>query len=125
MLRGPRDVGNGLDRDAIVVSLKGRTQNRQLLMRLQSSEAFVGFDHAGRDPSQGHTGIPPAFDVARDAANGAHHDVGTGERSTKLLRQLQPDDSQDFVEAFEDAGRYAGPLLVESTREIADQFFSL
>src|SRR4029077_21256281 len=30
-----------------------------------------------------------------------------------------------FVEAFEDAGRDAGPLLVESTREIADQFFSL
>src|SRR6202521_4054847 len=128
MLRGPRDVGNGLDRHAIVVSSKGRTQNRQLLMRLQSSEALVGLDHAGRDPSQGHTGIPPAFDVARDAANGAHHvlgDVGTGERSTKLLRQLQPDDSQDFVEAFEDAGRYAGPFLVESTREIADQFFSL
>src|SRR3954467_7795967 len=41
------------------------------------------------------------------------------------LRQLQPDDSQDFVEAFEDAGRDAGPLLVEATREIADQFFSL
>src|SRR3982074_1471440 len=128
MLRGPRDVGNGLDCHAIVVSLQGRTQNRQLLMRLQSSEALVGLDHAGRDPSQGHTGIPPAFDVARDAANGAHHvlgDVGTGERSTKLLRQLQPDDSQDFVEAFEDAGRYAGPFLVESTREITDQFFSL
>lgn len=123
MLRGPRDVGNGLDRHAIVVSLEGRTQNRQLLMRLQSSEALVGLDHAGRDP-----GISLAFDVARDAANGAHHvlgDVGTGERSTKLLRQLQPDDSQDFVEAFEDAGRYAGPLLAEATREIADQFFSL
>jgi len=128
MLRGPRDVGNGLDRHAIVVSLKGCTQNRQLLMRLQSSEALVGLDHASRDPSQGHPDIPPAFDVARDAANGAHHvlrDVGTGERSTQLLRQLQPDDSQDFVEAFDDAGRYAGPLLVESTREIADQFFSL
>ncbi len=128
MLRGPRDVGNGLDRHAIAMSLKGRMQNRQLLMRLQSSEALVGLDHAGRDPSQGHTGIPPAFDVARDAANGAHHvlgDVGTSERSTKLLWQLHPDDSEDFVEAFEDAGRYAGPLLVESTREIADQFFSL
>lgn len=64
--------------------------------------------------------------TARGAANGAHHvlgDVGAGERSTKFLRQLQPDYSQDFVEAFEDAGRYAGPLLVESTREIADQFF--
>ena len=71
MLRGPRDVGNGLDRHAIVVRVKGRTQNRQLLMRLQSSEALVGLDHAGRDPSQGHTGIPPAFDVARDPANGA------------------------------------------------------
>lgn len=121
-------MGNGLDRHAIVVSLKGRTQNRQLLMRLQSSEALVGLDHAGRAPSQRHTGIPPAFNVARDAANGAHHvlgDVGTGERSTKLLRQLQADDSQDFVEAFEDARRYTGPLLVGSTREIANQFFSL
>jgi len=28
--------------------------------------------------------------------------------------QLQPDDSQDFVEAFEHAGRYAGPVLVEA-----------
>jgi hypothetical protein len=87
------------------------------------AEALVGLDHAGSDPSQGHAGIPPAFDVARDAANGAHHvlgDVGTGERSTKLLRQLQPDNGQDFVEAFEDAGRHAGPLLVESTREIAE-----
>lgn len=36
MLSGPRDVGNGLDRDAIVVSLKDRTKSRQLLMRLQS-----------------------------------------------------------------------------------------
>src|ERR1700746_346185 len=128
MLRGPRDMGNGFDRPAIVCALKGRTQNRQLLVPLQSSEALVGLDHAGRDPSQGHTGISPAFDVARDAANGAHHvlgDVGTGERSTKLLRQLQPDDSQDLVEAFAEAGRYAGPLPVYSTREIADQFFSL
>ena len=108
---------------AIVVSLKSRTQNRQLLVRLQSPEALVGLDHARRDPSQGHTSISLAFDVARDAANGAHHvlrDVGTGERSTKLLRQLQPYDSQDFVEAFEDAGGYAGPLLIESTREITD-----
>lgn len=70
MLRGPHDAGNGLDHHAIAVSLKG-TQNRQLLMRLQSSEALVGFDYADRDPAQGHTSIPPAFDVARDAANGA------------------------------------------------------
>src|SRR6476620_2388610 len=99
MLRGPRDAGNGLDYHAIVVSLKGRTQNRQLLMRLQSSEALVRLDHAGRDPSQGHTSISPAFDVARDAANGTHHvlgDVGTGERSTKLLRQLKPGRQSGF-----------------------------
>ena len=49
-LRGPRDVGNWLDRHAIVVSLKGRTQNRQLLMRLEYIEVLVGLDHAGRDP---------------------------------------------------------------------------
>lgn len=83
-------------------------------MRLQSPEALVGLDHAGRDPAQGHPSIPPAFDVA-DAANGAHH----------VLGDVQPDNSQDFVEAFEDARRYAGPLLFESTREIADQFFGL
>lgn len=53
MLRGPRDVRNGLDRHAIVVSLKGHTQRRQLLMRLQSPEALIGLDHAGRDPAQG------------------------------------------------------------------------
>jgi hypothetical protein len=89
MLRGPRDVGNGLDCHTIVVSLEGRTQDRQLLMRLQSSETLVGLDHAGRDPSQGHTGIPPAFDVARDAANGAHHVLG--DVGTLLLDQLAPD----------------------------------
>ena len=27
------------------------------------------------------------------------------------------------IKGREDAGRYAGPLLVEATREIADQFF--
>lgn len=97
-------------------------------MRLQSSEALVGLDHAGRGPSQGHAGILPAFDVARDAANGAHHvlgDLGRGERSMQLRCHLQPDDSQDFLEALEDGGRYARPLLVESTCEIADQFFSV
>ncbi len=35
-------------------------------MCLQSSEALVGLDRAGRDPSRGQTGIPPAFDVAPD-----------------------------------------------------------
>ena len=107
-------------------------ERRVLTVALASSElagvAETWRARAGRDPSQGHAGIPPAFDVARDAANGAHHvlgDIGTGERSAKLLQQLQPDDSQDFVETFEDACRYAGPLLVEATREIADQFFGL
>lgn len=36
------DVGNGLDRHAIVVKLEGPHPDRQLLMRLQSSEALVG-----------------------------------------------------------------------------------
>lgn len=53
---------------AIVVKLEGPHPDRQLLMRVQSSEALVGLDHAGRGPSQGRAGIPPAFDVARDAA---------------------------------------------------------
>lgn len=122
------DVGNGLDCHAIVVKLEGSHPDRQLLMRLQSSEALVGLDHAGRGRSQGHAGILPAFDVARDAANGAHHvlgDLGRGERSSQLRWHLQPEDSQDFLGALEDGGRYAGPLLVESTRQIADQFFSL
>lgn len=43
----------------------------------------------------------------------------------QLRCHLQPDDSQDFLEALEDGGRYARPLLVESTCEIADQFFSV
>lgn len=75
-----------------MVKLEGPHPDRQLLMRLQSSEALVGLDHAGRGPSQGHAGILPAFDVARDAANGAHHvlgDLGRGERSMQLRCHLQ------------------------------------
>lgn len=99
MLRGACDVGNGLDCHAIVVKLEGPHPDRQLLMRRQSSEALVGLGHAGRGPSQGHAGILPAFDVARDAANGAHHvlgDLGRSERSTQLRWHLQAEDSQDF-----------------------------
>jgi len=63
MLRGPRDVGNGLDCHAIVVSLKGRTQNRQLLMRLQSSEELVEQRRLINLPRTHHRFRPPAYET--------------------------------------------------------------
>lgn len=126
MLRGPRDVGNGLDHHAIVVSLKGCTQNRQLLMHISIVGSPCWLRSCRPRPSARPYQHPARFDAARDAANGTHRilgDVGAGERSTTLLRQLQPDDSQYLVEAFEDARRYAGPLVVQSAREIAGSIF--
>jgi len=93
LLRGPRDVGNGFYRHAIVVCLNGRTKNRQLLMRPSIFGSPCWPHHAGRNPSQDHTGTSPAFDVARDAANSAHYvlgDVGTGERRARLRVWSRP-----------------------------------
>ena len=45
----------------------------KLLVRLEASEAFRGFHHAGSRPAQGHIGISPPLYVAANAAHGAHH----------------------------------------------------
>ena len=57
------------------------SEQRELLARLQSSEALGRFLHRSCGPAQRHRGIAPAFDVAADPTDGAHHvldDVGAG-----------------------------------------------
>ncbi|MGY3363564.1 hypothetical protein ACVWZL_000689 [Bradyrhizobium sp. GM2.4] len=68
MPRGRRDVGNGLDRPAIVAA---RRTDHCLCAFNRPTPLLTS--SASRDPSQA---IPPAFDVARDTANGAHHVLG-------------------------------------------------
>src|SRR5512132_3975977 len=61
-----------------------RPQDRQLLAGLEPPEALGGLQHGGAGPAQHHLGIPPAFDVAADLADGAVHvlnDVGARERA--------------------------------------------
>src|SRR5271154_3172225 len=72
---------------------KSSAQQRKLLARFQSPEALGGFLHRRRGPAQCHRCIPPAFDVAADAADRAQHvldDVGAGERAAQRQRQAKP-----------------------------------
>ena len=97
-------------------------------MRLQSSEAFGCFLHSRRGPAQRHRGRSPSLHVAADATHGAHdilHDVGAGERPTKFFRQAEPRDGEDFVEALQNARRYARRIVFQPSREIADQLLGL
>ena len=97
-------------------------------MSLQSLEAFGGFLQSGRGPAQCHRSRSPSLHVAADAAQGAHdilHDVGTGERPAKFFRQAEPRDGENFVEALQNARRYARRVVFQPSREIADQLLGL
>ena len=97
-------------------------------MRLQSSEAFGGFLHSGGGPAQRHRGRSPSLHVAADATHRAHHilhDVGAGERPTKFLRQTEPRDGEDFVEALQNLAETPGPVVFQTSCEIADQLLGL
>jgi hypothetical protein len=86
-------------------------------MRLQSSKAFGGFLHCRRGPAQRHRGRSPSLHVSADATHGAHdilHDVGAGKRPTKFFRQAEPCDSEDFVEALQNARRHARRIVFQA-----------
>ena len=71
---------------------QGRTEERQLAMRLQLAEAFRRFNHACGDPSERHHAAAPPLHVARDTSDGAHHVLGAvraGQRATKFHGKLQ------------------------------------
>src|SRR5712691_4281479 len=107
---------------------QGGTSRRKLFVRLQSSEAFCCFLHSRRGPAQRHRGRSPSLHVAANTTHGAHdvlHDVGACERPTKFFRQAKPRDGEDFVEALQNARRYARRVVFQPSREVADQLLGL
>jgi hypothetical protein len=111
-----------------LVSCQSRPQCRELLVRFEPAEALGGLQHGGTGPAQRHRSVPPAFDVAANPPNGAHHvlnDVGAGERAAQLGRKAEADDGQDFVEALQQAAGNAGSLLLQPAGEVPDQPFGL
>ena len=81
------------------------SQNRKLLVGLQTAEAFFGFQHCGSGPSQRHPCITPTFDVAADLPQHGHQAldrVGAAKRAPKFRRQTQTDHGEHFVQTFED-----------------------
>ena len=99
------------------MDLKRGSKSGKLLVGFEPSEAFGGLHHAGSDPSERHPAVLPALHIAGDAADGAHYvlgDVGTGERAAQLFRQLEPRDSEDFVEPLENARGNAWPVPIEA-----------
>ena len=111
-----------------VMGGKCGAQHRQLLVGLEATEALGGFQHRGAGPAQCHRGIAPAFHVAADPPQRAHHvldDVGAGQRAAQLDRQPEPDDRQHLVDALQDAGRDTGRDLLQPARQVADQPFRL
>ena len=124
MLCGVSVVFNSLGDILGLMSCKCSSENGQLLVGFQSTEAFGCLHHAGGGPAQRHRGISPSLHVATDAAHGPHHvlnRVGAGERAPELCRQAEAVDSQHLVEPFEDAGSDSGRLLIKPTGEIAQQ----
>src|SRR2546425_8997303 len=73
MLRGVSVVFNSLGDVLGLVSRKRSSENRQVLVGFQSTEAFGCLHHAGGGPAQRHRGISPSLHVATDAAHGPHH----------------------------------------------------
>ena len=107
-----------------LVSCQRCPQCRELLVGLEPAEALGCLQHGGTGPAQRHGRVPPAFDIAADATDRAHHvldDVGAGQRAAQLGRKAEADDGQDFVEALQDAGGDAGSLLLQPAGEVLDQ----
>src|SRR5215475_8086493 len=77
-----------------LMSCKRSSENGQVLVGFQSTEALGCLHHAGGGPAQRHRGISPSLHVATDAAHGPHHvlnRVGAGERAPELYSEAQND----------------------------------
>ena len=61
-------VFNALDDELGLMSCKCSSENGQVLVGFQSTEAFGCLHHAGGGPAQRHRGISPSLHVAADAA---------------------------------------------------------
>ena len=51
--------------------LESVSEDGKLTIGLEATEGFLGLQQAGGGPSEGHLGVPPAFDVAGDLAHRA------------------------------------------------------
>ena len=97
MLCGISVVFNLLGDVFALVSCQRSSENRQMLVGFQSTEALGRFQHSGGRPAQRHRGITPALHVATDATHCPHHvldRVGAGERAPQRRWQFEPGDGQ-------------------------------
>jgi hypothetical protein len=93
------------------VSDKCSSEDGELLVGLQSTEALGRLHHSSSRPAQRHRGISPALHVATDPPHGPHHildRVGAGKRTPELGWQSEAIDSQHLIEPFKDAGGDTG-----------------
>src|SRR5260370_39001140 len=120
MLCGVSVVFNSLGDVLGLMSCKRSSENGQVLVGFQSTEAFGCLHHAGGGPAQRHRGVSPPLHVAADATHGPHHVlncVGAGERAPELYRQAVAVDGLHLVEPFADDGVVTARLLVKYTGE--------
>src|SRR5262249_30912267 len=116
MLCGVSVVFNSLGDVLGLMCCKCSSENGQLRVGFQSTEAFGCLHHAGGGPAQRHRGVSPSLHVATDAAHGPHivlNWVGAGERTPERYRKAEAVDGQHLVESFEDAGSDTGRLLIK------------
>src|SRR5256886_16792520 len=73
MLCGVSVVFNSLGDVLGLMCSKCSSENGQVLVGFQSTEAFGCLHHAGGGPAQRHRGVSPSLHVATDAAHGPHH----------------------------------------------------
>ena len=123
MLCGVSVLFNSLDDVLGLMSCKCSSENGQVLVGFQSTEAFGCLHHAGDGPAQRHRGISPSLHVAADAAHTVPimfsiELVQASERLSFAGKQRRLT-GQHFVEPFEDASGDTGRLLVKLTGEIA------
>src|SRR5262245_19395643 len=70
MLCGVSVVFNSLGDVVGLMSCKRSSENVQVLVGFQSTEAFGCFHHTGGSPAQRPRGVSPSLHVATDAAHG-------------------------------------------------------
>jgi hypothetical protein len=89
VLCGISVVFNLLDDVFALVSCQHTSENPQVLMGFQSTEALGRFQDAGGCPAQCHRGIAPTLHVATDPTHCPHHvldRVGAAERTPDQVR---------------------------------------
>src|ERR1044072_6657481 len=104
------------------------SQNRELLVSLQTAEAFLGLQHCGSSPSQRHACVEPTFDVAADRPRKGHQTldrIGAAKRAPQLITQADADHGEHFVQSFVDRSRDDRYIMIEPSRQVPENPLSL